>query len=102
MTSRQAECLAFVRDFIAQHGYSPSYREIADGLGLSSTSRVAHILASLRHQGHVTWKPYQARSVELRRESRLADAAKTLLHAYEQARLEPSHWQGLKQELEAL
>lgn len=102
MTSRQAECLAFVRDFITRNGYSPSYREIADGLGLSSTSRVAHILASLRHQGHVTWKPYQARSVELRVESRLAGAAKLLLSAYEQARLEPGHWQSLRQELEAM
>lgn len=36
MTQNQAKVLNFVREFIAKNGYSPSFVEIAEGLGLYS------------------------------------------------------------------
>ena len=32
MTKIQAQILAFIREFIAEHGYSPSFAEIAKGV----------------------------------------------------------------------
>ena len=52
MTKRQAEVLAFIKGFIAEHGYSPSYREIneADVLQTMNYSHPAYSQASIDAQ----------------------------------------------------
>lgn len=55
----------FVRDFIADHGYSPSYREIADGVGLRSTSTVLYHLDVLAKDGRVDYVRHSPRTVHI-------------------------------------
>lgn len=38
--SRKEQILEFIIAYIQKHGYSPSYREIGDGVGLKSLSSV--------------------------------------------------------------
>ncbi len=51
---RQREILNFVTEFIEIKGYSPSYREIANGLGLASKGAVARHIALLEDSGLLT------------------------------------------------
>lgn len=57
--------LQFIEDFIARHGYSPSYREIMRGLGYSSVSTVAAHINNLIDRGHLDKRDFEARSIEL-------------------------------------
>ena len=41
ITKKQLAVLEFIENFTEENGYSPSYREIMAGLGLSSVSAVA-------------------------------------------------------------
>ena len=44
LSEPQARVMVFISDFIDENGWSPTIREIADGLGYGSTSTVhAHI-----------------------------------------------------------
>lgn len=66
LTPRQAETLAFIRRYIAEHnGASPTRREICAGLGMKSASDVHQILERLRDRGHITWAPRQARAITI-------------------------------------
>lgn len=40
--SKREEVFRFVRDFVTEHGYSPTLREIAKGVGLRSVDSVAY------------------------------------------------------------
>ena len=48
---RQRDVLAFISHFILVNGYSPSYREIGSGTGLSSTATVSYYVNRLIRQG---------------------------------------------------
>ena len=51
LSKRQKETLDFIEEFISQNGYSPSLREIAAGLGLSSPATVHQHVAVLAAKG---------------------------------------------------
>lgn len=72
-TKKQRELLAFIEEFIGEHGYSPSYREIMAGLRYNSVATVALHVNSLIKRGHLRKRDHSARSIELVRpgESRL-------------------------------
>lgn len=57
------ETLEFVRDFRRGSGYSPTIREVAAGLGLSSVATVAEHLDSLEAMGLIRRQRDRARSV---------------------------------------
>lgn len=63
MTPRQSQTLTFVREFWAENGFSPSYDEIRDALGLKSKSGVWFFLNSLEKQGYIVRSFNQVRSV---------------------------------------
>jgi repressor LexA len=48
---RQQRILATIRDWVQEHGYSPSTREIGDAVGLRSSSSVSKHLAALEEKG---------------------------------------------------
>ena len=54
LTERQQKILDCVRQSIDSRGYSPSLREIANAVGLSSASSVAYQLKNLEKKGHLT------------------------------------------------
>ncbi|MCU0667470.1 MAG: hypothetical protein MUF85_02530 [Patescibacteria group bacterium] len=64
-TKKQQELLVFVRDFIAEHGYSPSYREIMNGCHYTSVATVALHINSLIARGHIVKRGRSARSLEV-------------------------------------
>lgn len=51
LPERQQRILAVIRDWVVRHGYSPSTREIADAVGLRSSSTVSKHLAALEERG---------------------------------------------------
>lgn len=66
-TKKQRELLNFIEDFIAEHGYSPSYREIMVGLQYTSVATVALHVNSLIKRGHLYKRDGKARSLEVTR-----------------------------------
>lgn len=64
-TKKQRELLAFIEKFIAEHGYSPSYREIMKSLNYTSVATVSLHVNSLIKRGHLRKRDHQARSLEV-------------------------------------
>lgn len=64
-TKKQRELLGFIEDFIARHGYSPSYREIMHGLNYNSVATVALHVNNLIKRGHLQKRDHSARSLEV-------------------------------------
>lgn len=64
-TKKQKELLAFIERFIMEQGYSPSYREIMNGLEYTSVATVALHVNSLIKRGHLVKREHSARSLEV-------------------------------------
>jgi SOS-response transcriptional repressor LexA len=64
-TKKQKELLGFIADFITEHGYSPSYREIMVGLNYTSVATVALHVNNLITRGHLRKRDRSARSLEV-------------------------------------
>ena len=64
-TKKQRELLTFIEQFIGGHGYSPSYREIMNGLHYNSVATVALHVNSLIKRGHLRKRDHSARSLEV-------------------------------------
>lgn len=64
-TKKQRELLTFIEDFIAEHGYSPSYREIMTGSSYTSVATVALHVNNLIARGHLKKRDKSARSLEV-------------------------------------
>ncbi|MEK7472188.1 MAG: hypothetical protein AAB624_03000 [Patescibacteria group bacterium] len=64
-TKRQLETLSFISEFIAKHGYSPSYREIMTGCNYTSVATVALHVNNLIKRGHLRKRDRSARSIEI-------------------------------------
>lgn len=63
LTKKQRKTLDFVTTFIEEKGYSPSYREIATGLKLSSVATVAQHIETLVEKGYLEKGNNSARSL---------------------------------------
>lgn len=64
-TKKQRELLTFIEAFIAEHGYSPSYREIMSGQNYTSVATVALHVNNLIKRGHLRKRENSARSLEV-------------------------------------
>lgn len=64
-TKKQRELLTFIEQFIGEHGYSPSYREIMTGLEYTSVATVALHVNNLIKRGHLAKRDRSARSLEV-------------------------------------
>src|ERR1700749_1270636 len=64
-TKKQKELLTFIEGFINEHGYSPSYREIMNGLNYTSVATVALHVGNLISRGHLRKRDHSARSLEV-------------------------------------
>ena len=65
LTKKQKQIVEFISNFLQENDYSPSYREIMTGLGLSSVSAVAEHVENLIAKGVLTKTPGTARSLEV-------------------------------------
>lgn len=64
-TKKQRELLTFIEQFIGEHGYSPSYREVMNGLNYTSVATVALHVNNLIKRGHLRKRDFNARSLEV-------------------------------------
>lgn len=64
-TKKQKELLTYITSFIAEHGYSPSYREIMTGLNYTSVATVSLHVNNLIKRGHIRKRDHSARSLEV-------------------------------------
>jgi len=64
LTERQRRVMDFIAGFLRENGYSPSFQEIADGLGLNSIATVHKHIGSLERKGYLRRGHNQSRSLE--------------------------------------
>ena len=65
LTKKQLAVLNYLEDFTEENGFSPSYREIMAGLGLTSVSAVAEHIDNLVAKGAIRKVPGVSRSLEI-------------------------------------
>lgn len=65
LTRRQKEVLDFIVGFVEEHGYSPSYEELAGGLKLASVATVHKHIQALESRGYLRRGFNQSRSIEV-------------------------------------
>lgn len=65
LTRRQKEVLEAIEQYIKAHNYPPAFRDIADMLGLKSSSTVSDLLHKLKNKGYISWEPTQPRTLRI-------------------------------------
>lgn len=65
ITRRQKEVLDFISSFTQRNGYSPSYEEIAHGLGLRSLATVHKHITNLHNKGLLQRAHNRSRSIDV-------------------------------------
>jgi repressor LexA len=65
LTARQQEIWQFLIEYVDDHGYPPTVREIGDAVGLASPSTVHAHLANLDRAGLIRRDPTKPRAIEL-------------------------------------
>jgi repressor LexA len=66
LTWRQRKILQVIRESVQKRGYPPSTREIAEAVGLTSTSSVSYQLSALQRKGYLQRDIGRPRTVEVR------------------------------------
>ncbi len=72
LTPRQCRIVQVIGDTNRCNGYGPSLREIADAVGLASTSSVSYQLSVLEGKGYLTREARRSRTAVLRAPAELA------------------------------
>jgi repressor LexA len=80
VTDRQRAILEYVREYIEQHGYPPTVREIGEAVGLRSPSTVHAHLAQLERAGLLRRDPTKPRALELADRRREEPAPEPEIH----------------------
>ncbi|MEA3249410.1 MAG: transcriptional repressor LexA [Patescibacteria group bacterium] len=65
LTKKQTQVLEFVTEYIRDNGYAPSYREIGEALGVSSTATVHEHIKNLEQKGYLSGEGSSARGLEV-------------------------------------
>lgn len=65
ITKRQRQVYDFISEFVQKQGYSPSFDEIGQGLGLSSLATVHKHISNLEKKGLLTRDYNRSRSIDL-------------------------------------
>ena len=63
--TRMETIYRFLEDYLDEHGYAPSVREITAGCGMKSTSHARSYLLKLEQQGRIIRTPHHARALRL-------------------------------------
>ena len=65
LTRRQRQLYEFIGNFVQAHGYSPSFEEIREGLGLNSLATVHKHVTNLEKKGLLHRDANRSRSIDL-------------------------------------
>lgn len=63
--ARRKQILAFIIQYMMDNGFSPSNREIANGVGLKSTANIKDYLDKLEEDGKIKTNPGQPRAISV-------------------------------------
>lgn len=72
LTPRQLKVLTFIRGYIRQNGYSPTYDEIGATFGAKSRSQVHAVVHQLVDRSAITTLPGKRRAIALVEQERAA------------------------------
>jgi repressor LexA len=64
-TARQLAIIEAIDLFILKHKYSPTMRELADAVGIKSSSTIFDHLKNLQKRGVVHWDPSKPRTLTI-------------------------------------
>lgn len=78
LTERQTSALAFIEGYVSERGHSPSYRDIADGCGLSSRGRAHELVHQLKERGAIAMLPGRVRTIVLADADNVSTARKNI------------------------
>ncbi len=65
MTEKDYDTYKFIIDYIKENGYPPTVREIASGVGVTSTATVSHRLMKLERDGWIKVKLSSPRAIKV-------------------------------------
>ena len=65
LTKRQREILNYLGSYSEQHGYAPSFEEIAEQFGYSSLATVHEHLSNLERKGYIKRSYNESRAIEI-------------------------------------
>ncbi len=65
LTKRQESVLGFIEEYLTEHGYPPSVREICAALSISGPAGVLKHLKALERKGRIRRVPGASRAIEL-------------------------------------
>lgn len=66
MTPKQKEVHEFIVKYVKKHLYAPTIREICEGVGIASTSRVHAYLRILEAKGYIELKEHESRAIKIK------------------------------------
>ena len=65
MTDRQKQLFNYLKGYIREHGYGPTYIEMRKAMKVTNNKTVGRWLFKLREDGHVNWTFGKERSIVL-------------------------------------
>lgn len=65
LTPRQREILVWLAKYIADHGYSPTVRELCQAFNFGSPNGAVCHLEPLRKKGWLTWQDGRSRTIRV-------------------------------------
>tara|TARA_R110000824_G_scaffold365782_1_gene554332 strand:+ start:326 stop:589 length:264 start_codon:yes stop_codon:yes gene_type:complete len=68
LTRKQKKVLSFIISYKKENKQSPTFREIADGINLISTSNIDRYIFVLKNKNFIDYLPYSHRSITVLKE----------------------------------
>jgi repressor LexA len=65
LSKKQAIALAWIRDYTEQNPYSPSLAEIAEAMGVKSSSTARALVGRLQEKGYIQMDAGQHRTIRV-------------------------------------
>lgn len=65
MTEKQKQVFLFISEYIKNNGFTPSYQEMCDELGIKSKSHIHNIVKNLEQQGYIQSIRGKTRSISI-------------------------------------
>lgn len=65
MNKTKDKIFNFIKEYVTERGYAPSFREIANAVGLKSTSSVSTYLKELHDDGRIRRDPVRPRAIDI-------------------------------------
>lgn len=66
MTAREKDVLEFTKNFIKVHGYSPTVKEICNGVNTKSTAHVRYMLEHLKEENWIDFQKGMSRTIVIK------------------------------------